>query len=151
MLSVLCNASCSILGLQGMLRTWRGDQANSTNAGIRQIGKKLEKNPVFFSILFLQSPHALAGIVPYINASIILQLLSTSFPSLKKLQREEGPQGRARFQLYQKLAALVFAIFQSVGQLTYIRPFVTDFSTDWLVLNSLTLTAGAMILVQVSF
>jgi protein transport protein SEC61 subunit alpha len=33
-----------------------------------------------------------AGIVPYINASIILQLLTTTFPSLKKLQREEGPQ-----------------------------------------------------------
>lgn len=88
--------------------------------------------------------------MPYINASIILQLLATSFPSLKKLQREEGPQGRARFQLYQKLAALVFAVAQSVGQLTYIRPFVNDFSFDWLVLNSLTLTAGAMILVHVS-
>ena len=35
---------------------------------------------------------ACAGIVPYINASIVLQLLSTSFPYLKKLQREEGPQ-----------------------------------------------------------
>lgn len=41
------------------------------------------------------SPCALllsAGIVPYINASILLQLLATAFPSLKKLQREEGPQ-----------------------------------------------------------
>jgi len=92
----------------------------------------------------------LAGIVPYINASIILQLLATSFPSLKKLQREEGPQGRARFQLYQKLAALVFALAQSVGQLTYIRPYVTDFGPEWLLVNSLSLTAGAMILVHVS-
>jgi protein transport protein SEC61 subunit alpha len=92
-----------------------------------------------------------AGIVPYINASIILQLLTTSFPSLKKLQREEGPQGRARFQLYQKLAALVFAIAQAVGQLTYIRPFVDDWSAGWLATNSLTLTAGAMILVHVSW
>ena len=30
--------------------------------------------------------------MPYINASIVLQLLTTAFPSLKKLQREEGPQ-----------------------------------------------------------
>lgn len=90
------------------------------------------------------------GIVPYINASIILQLLATSFPSLKKLQREEGPQGRARFQLYQKLAALVFAIAQSVGQLTYIRPYVTDFGFDWLLVNSISLTAGAMILVHIA-
>lgn len=88
--------------------------------------------------------------MPYINASIILQLLATSFPSLKKLQREEGPQGRARFQLYQKLAALAFAIAQSVGQLTYIRPYVADFGFDWLLVNSISLTAGAMVLVYVS-
>lgn len=58
-------------------------------------------------------------------------------------------QGQARFQLYQKLAALGFAVVQSVGQLTYIRPFVNDFSTEWLVINSLTLVAGSMILVWV--
>ncbi len=90
------------------------------------------------------------GIVPYINASILLQLLATAFPSLKKLQREEGPQGRARFQQYQKLAALVFAVAQAVGQLTYLRPFVDDFSPGWLAENTVLLTAGAMILVYVS-
>lgn len=52
------------------------------------------------------------GIIPYINASIVLQLMSTAFPALKKLQREEGAQGRARFQYYQKLGAFVFAIVQ---------------------------------------
>ncbi|KAL4445416.1 hypothetical protein ABPG77_011241 [Micractinium sp. CCAP 211/92] len=90
------------------------------------------------------------GIVPYINASILLQLLATAFPSLKKLQREEGPQGRARFQQYQKLAALVFAVAQAVGQLTYLRPFVDDFSPGWLAENTVLLTAGAMILVYVA-
>ncbi|KAK9908883.1 hypothetical protein WJX75_004199 [Coccomyxa subellipsoidea] len=90
------------------------------------------------------------GIVPYINASIILQLLTTTFPSLKKLQREEGPQGRARFQLYQKLLALAAAVIQAVGQLTYIRPFVPEWDASWLVVNSLTLVAGAMVLVHVA-
>lgn len=52
------------------------------------------------------------GIIPYINSSIVLQLLAAAFPSLKKLQREEGAQGRARFQYYQKLGAFVFAIVQ---------------------------------------
>eukprot|EP00889_Picochlorum_renovo_P001329 jgi/Picre1/28359/NNA_003765.t1 len=88
--------------------------------------------------------------VPYINASILLQLLATAFPSLKKLQREEGPQGRARFTLYQKLAALAFAVVQSTGQLTYIRPYVDDWSIDWLAGGVLTLTTGAMILVHVA-
>lgn len=90
------------------------------------------------------------GIVPYINASILLQLLATAFPSLKKLQREEGPQGRARFQQYQKLAALLFAVAQAAGQLTYLRPYVEDFSAGWLAESVLLLTTGAMILVYVS-
>lgn len=90
------------------------------------------------------------GIVPYINASILLQLLATAFPSLKKLQREEGPQGRARFTLYQKLAALVFAVVQAVGQLTYIRPYVDDWSAEWLLGGVVALTAGAVILVHVA-
>lgn len=55
------------------------------------------------------------GIIPYINASIVLQLMSAAFPALKKMQREDGPQGRARFQYYQKLAAFVFAIAQVRG------------------------------------
>lgn len=58
-------------------------------------------------------------------------------------------QGRARFQLYQKLLALAAAVIQAVGQLTYIRPFVADWDVTWLAVNSLTLVAGAMILVHV--
>ena len=58
-------------------------------------------------------------------------------------------QGRARFQLYQKLLALAAAVIQAVGQLTYIRPFVADWDATWLAVNSLTLVAGAMILVHV--
>ncbi len=58
-------------------------------------------------------------------------------------------QGRARFQLYQKLLALAAAVIQAVGQLTYIRPFVPEWDATWLVVNSLTLVAGAMVLVHV--
>lgn len=90
------------------------------------------------------------GIIPYINSSIVLQLFSAAFPSLKKLQREEGAQGRAKFQYYQKLAAFVFAIVQAVGQLTYIRPFVTDFSVEWLAGSTCALVAGALALVYIA-
>ncbi|KIY98619.1 Preprotein translocase subunit secY, partial [Monoraphidium neglectum] len=90
------------------------------------------------------------GIIPYINASIVLQLFSAAFPSLKKMQREDGPQGRARFQWYQKLAAFAFAIAQAVGQLTYLRPYVTDFSPEWLAGSTLALVAGAMSLVYIA-
>lgn len=68
------------------------------------------------------------GIIPYINSSIVLQLFSTAFPALKKMQREDGAQGRATFQYYQKLVAFVFAIVQAVGQLSYIKVRSTPWS-----------------------
>lgn len=61
------------------------------------------------------------GIIPAINASIFLQVLTIAFPSLKKMAREDGPQGKARYQLYQKLATLGFATAQAYGQLNALR------------------------------
>jgi SecY len=61
------------------------------------------------------------GIIPAINASIFLQILTISFPGLKKMAREEGPQGKARYQLYQKLATLGFATAQAFGQLNALK------------------------------
>ena len=52
------------------------------------------------------------GIVPYINASIVFQLLTSAFPSLKQLAREEGKYGKKKFDQYQKYAALGFAAVQ---------------------------------------
>ena len=62
----------------------------------------LDCDPARYSVF--TSLCAAAGIVPYINASIVLQLLATSFPSLKRLQRDEGTQGRETFKQYQKFA-----------------------------------------------
>ncbi|KAG2501670.1 hypothetical protein HYH03_000173 [Edaphochlamys debaryana] len=90
------------------------------------------------------------GIIPYINSSIVLQLFSAAFPGLKKLQRDEGAAGRAKFQYYQKLLAFVFAIVQAVGQLFYIRPFVDDFSGGWVAGSACALVAGAMALVYIA-
>eukprot|EP00955_Chlamydomonas_euryale_P082111 363670-Chlamydomonas_euryale.AAC.23 len=66
------------------------------------------------------------------------------------MQREEGAQGRARFQYYQKLGAFVFAIAQAVGQLTYIRPYVDNFTPEWLFGSTCALVAGAMALVYIA-
>ncbi|KFM26004.1 Preprotein translocase subunit SECY, chloroplastic [Auxenochlorella protothecoides] len=92
----------------------------------------------------------LLGYIDTLSGGSISRLLATLSPSLKRLQREEGRAGRARFELYQKLASLGFAVAQAVGQLTYLRPYVPDFSLYWLASNSLVLTTGAMILVFVA-
>jgi preprotein translocase subunit SecY len=55
------------------------------------------------------------GIIPYINASIILQLLTPVVPQLEKLQKDEGEQGRKQIAQYTRYLALVWGILQSVG------------------------------------
>ncbi|KAK3233650.1 hypothetical protein CYMTET_56067 [Cymbomonas tetramitiformis] len=89
------------------------------------------------------------GIVPFINSSIIFQLLASSVPQLTKLQKEEGAAGRRQFNQYQRYGALAFAGIQAVGQVLYVRPYVDDFSFTYLAESSLVLTAGAMILMYV--
>ena len=71
------------------------------------------------------------------------------FPSLKKLQKEEGEAGRRKFNQYQRYGALAFAVVQAVGQCLYVRPYVEDFSLPWLLESSAVLTAGAMILLYI--
>jgi protein transport protein SEC61 subunit alpha len=89
------------------------------------------------------------GIVPFINSSIIFQLLSSVFPELQKLQKEEGESGRRQFMQYQRYGALAFALIQAVGQCLYVRPYVEDFSAMWLFESTAVLTAGAMILMYI--
>ena len=83
------------------------------------------------------------GIVPAINASILLQVLSSAIPQLKKLVREEGSAGRDKYKQYEKYLTVAFALAGAVGQALYLRPYVPDFDVHWLALTTLTLTAGA--------
>lgn len=52
------------------------------------------------------------GIQPFINASIIMQLLAVIIPSLKKLQ-EEGDAGRKKFEQYTRYFAIVLALLMA--------------------------------------
>ncbi|MCS6837767.1 MAG: preprotein translocase subunit SecY [Bdellovibrionaceae bacterium] len=65
-----------------------------------------------FSILAL-------GIMPYISASIIMQLLSASIPSLEALKKE-GPAGRKRINRYTKMLTLLLCIIQGYGLTSWI-------------------------------
>lgn len=55
------------------------------------------------------------GILPYINASIILQLLTAAVPSLEDLQKNEGEAGRRKISQITRYVALVWAFIQSTG------------------------------------
>ncbi len=54
------------------------------------------------------------GIGPYINASIIMQLLTVAIPRLQDLSKQ-GEEGRKRINVYTRICTLVLAIVQSIG------------------------------------
>jgi preprotein translocase subunit SecY len=54
------------------------------------------------------------GVMPYISASIIVQLLAAAIPQLKEIKKE-GESGRRRLTKYTRYGTLALAIFQSFG------------------------------------
>jgi len=55
------------------------------------------------------------GILPYINASIIVQLLTAALPSLEDLQKNEGEAGRRKIAQITRYIAFGWSIIQSIG------------------------------------
>lgn len=54
------------------------------------------------------------GVIPYISASIIMQLLTVAIPSLERLSKS-GEEGRRKISFYTRIAALIFAIIQAIA------------------------------------
>ena len=54
------------------------------------------------------------GIMPYISASIIMQLLSATMPNLKELKKE-GEAGRRKITQYTRYGTLALSLFQAAG------------------------------------
>ena len=87
------------------------------------------------------------GLGPYINASIILQLLASVIPKLEEL-RQEGTEGRRKISMYTRLLTVPLAILQSFVIFSTLKGFglVGDLSTLQIVVMSASLTAGSMIM-----
>jgi preprotein translocase subunit SecY len=58
------------------------------------------------------------GIMPYISASIILNLLQVVIPALEKLQKEGGAYGKRKIQQYTRYLTIALCIVQGIGFLT---------------------------------
>ena len=59
------------------------------------------------------------GIMPYISASIIFQLLTSAVPSLEALKKE-GPSGQKKIQQYTRYATILLAIVQGYGMSSWL-------------------------------
>jgi preprotein translocase subunit SecY len=89
------------------------------------------------------------GIIPYITASIILQLLTVVIPKLQALQ-DEGESGRKVITQWTRYLTVVLALIQStsftylfhVGRFTNGIDLIPNYSTGRVILIVLTMTAG---------
>ncbi|HEY9597629.1 MAG TPA: preprotein translocase subunit SecY [Cyanophyceae cyanobacterium] len=90
------------------------------------------------------------GILPYINASIIMQLMASAIPSLEDLQKNEGEAGRRKISQITRYVAVVWALIQSTGiaiLLTNVNALPSGFLP--VVETVLALTAGSMFVMWV--
>lgn len=90
------------------------------------------------------------GILPYINASIILQLLTTVIPSLSKMQKEEGEYGRRKINDYIRYLTFFLSILQSVSFTFNLKKFIFDWNVWTGAQVILVLITGSMIVVWFS-
>lgn len=90
------------------------------------------------------------GIVPYINASILVQLATSSIPSIEKLQKEEGELGRQKISQITRYIALGWSIIQSLGVSFWVRPYVFNWDTQFILEMTLSLTTGSMLIMWIS-
>ncbi len=88
------------------------------------------------------------GLNPYINASIILQLLTMVFPKLEALSKE-GESGRQQINQYTRMLTVPLAILQAVGMYALLRSqgIISTLSAVETLSFVATMTAGTMLLV----
>lgn len=110
-----------------------------------------------FSATELQSGSVFGlGIMPYITASIVFQLLATVYPPLEALQKE-GESGRRRLNEYTRYATVLVCVFQSFALMWSMRPDSTGQTVllegytglHWMLFGTLVMTAGTVFLMWI--
>ena len=92
------------------------------------------------------------GIIPYINASIIIQLMTTALPALEKLQKEEGEAGRRKISQITRYVALGWGVAQSIGIALWLQRYALPGNEGifFTVSTVMALTAGSMFVMWIS-
>ena len=90
------------------------------------------------------------NIFPYINASILVQLILGFSPKLAKLQKEGDLAGRRSINRLTRFITLIWAIIQSVGLTIYLRQILFDWNYNLAFEIIVWLTTGSMIVLWLS-
>jgi preprotein translocase subunit SecY len=124
-------------------------------AGQQGLGSLMAQISVFTGTSFEQLTIFGLGIMPYISASIIFQLLATVWEPLEKLQKE-GESGRKKINEYTRYATVVICLFQSffyvltVGRMGLYNDAILNpdgsLPLGWLMTAVMVMTAGSAFL-----
>ena len=92
------------------------------------------------------------GILPFINASIILQLLTAALPSLEDLQKNEGEAGRRKIDQITRYVALGWGVLQSIVFAMILRPYALESVPQvvFVIQTALALVTGSMVVMWIS-
>jgi preprotein translocase subunit SecY len=90
------------------------------------------------------------NIFPYINASILIQVILGFSPKLAKLQKEGDLEGKRSINRLTRLITLVFAMIQSVSLSLYLKQILFDWNYTLAFEITVWLTTGAMIILWLS-
>lgn len=90
------------------------------------------------------------GIVPYINASIMMQILTKTIPELENLQKEEGESGRQKITQITRYLTLIWGFLQSGIIAFWIKPYVFSWNIYFIFDTVISLTTGSIIIMWFS-
>jgi len=92
------------------------------------------------------------GILPFINASIIIQLLTASLPVLEDLQKNEGEAGRRKIALITRYVSLGWGFLQSIIFSLFLRQYAIEgiSETTFVLQTSIALVTGSMLVMWFS-
>lgn len=88
------------------------------------------------------------SIIPYINSSIIMNLLTMVIPSLQRLQKS-GEDGQRKITQYVRYLTMVLALIQAAGLIFGYQSILTNDSTLSKIIIAITITAGTALLMWI--
>ena len=123
-----------------------------------QFAQAMQNNNALLGLLDIFSGGGLStlgifalGILPYINASIIIQLLTAALPALENLQKNEGEAGRRKISQITRYVSLGWAIIQSVFiAAIWVRPYALNPGPLFVAETAIALVAGSMFVMWAS-
>ena len=129
------------------------DLFQQDSGGDNALGRIAQFISVFSGGSFSQSTIFGLGIMPYISASIIFQLLASAYEPLKKIQNE-GPSGRQKITEWTRYTTVGLCLIQGLGWLAFITQSNLVFvnwarNPMWWVMALTAMTAGTVFLMWI--